>query len=103
MTFATDAEKNQIEARPRAVGKGKIIAQRIFIRLGRGAGTALGFDAVNVFLWNRDVREQRLVSRSIIAVGMIGRHGALIAPEKMRRVPRHPRAKSLARKHSIER
>src|SRR5204863_2639638 len=93
VTVVADTEKDQIEAGPRPAAERKKIAQDDLIRRGCALGTALGFDAMNVFSRNRDFREQRFMSHAVIAVGMVRGHRALISPEKMNPAPENPLAK----------
>src|ERR1051326_1020749 len=93
MARLAQAQKNEIEARQGPPGESEEIAQESFVSGGRFRGSALRLDAVDVRRRRRHARKQRLVGHTIVAVGMIGRHRALVAPEEMNAVPRDPRAK----------
>ena len=90
-----EAQQFDVEQRPRRIERlGAVIGfERALIGARGGGGVAAGRDAVDVLRRDRRVRQQRLARHAVIAVGMVPRDKALVAPEPMDAVPRHRLAK----------
>jgi len=97
MPVRAETEKNQVKAgifdrrilTQRARGLKERFAQGRFIRARRVSRRLFGENAVDILRGRVDARQQHLVSHAVVAVGVIGRDRALIAPEKMDAGPIH--------------
>src|SRR5450755_2388523 len=94
MSIRANSEQRHVEQRP--VGSKRVGAvEALHCCFVSGGGLlrryALGRDRVNVFAGDRDSRKQRGPNHPVIAVGMVMRNEALIAPEPMGAAPREAR------------
>ena len=82
MPIIAQPEQDQIKARPVRLGiekgpqAGLVLCSRLF-------GGQFAQDAVNVFFGDINLLDERQARHAVIAVGMLGRHAALIAPEQV--------------------
>src|SRR6266545_1208468 len=105
MAVLAEPEQGEIEQRPRGIQtilavealERRLVGCRSFLR-----GHALGRNRVDILARHRRDRQQRLVDHAEIAVGMVGRNEALVAPEPMHVVPRKPRHERRHGEHLIE-
>lgn len=83
MPVLADAEHDEVERR----GQDRFVSARgrIVIRIFRTR-------TVNLLHWHRNSIEQRLLRHPIIAVGVIGRHAALVTEEDVDERPGHVRS-----------
>src|SRR5690242_2458008 len=97
-----ETEKDQIETRRGICGSEKI-AQLLLVVGRRAVGVFLAGHTVNVLWRNFDFAEQRLVNHPVIALRMVRRHTALVAPKEMHAIPDNSRAKLRRGEKRIER
>ena len=74
---------------PEAIAQFRFVAGRGHVRL------QFTLHAVNLAWMERHVIEQGLAGHVVVAVGVVGGHGALIDPVKIELVPGHARAPGL--------
>ena len=91
----------QRDVEQRAVGSKRVGAvEALECRLVGGGGLlrrkAFRRHRMNIFRRDRDPRQKRLARHAVIAVGMIVRHEAFVAPEPVHAVPRKARRESPA-------
>ena len=83
------AEQDQIEARELAWRQGKKAAQSLLV--GQGCGPGVGFFGVNpeyILRAQGDLGQHGFIRHAVVAVGMVRRYVAFVAPEKTDFVPR---------------
>ena len=90
MAVGSHAQQEQVEARYVLDLEGEESPQLALVVGGDGRRRALlRADAVHVRGGDRRAVDQRLPRHAVVAVGVVGRHAALVAPEQVQRVPGH--------------
>ena len=73
-----------MESRETTVVELQVLSQHFLIVVGRAADIrSLGFHSVNVCLWNGHAEKQFTARHAIVAVRMVGRNSALVAPKNV--------------------
>src|SRR5690349_11144179 len=84
MTVRPHAKQDQVEARELFIGQAENFGQRSVVLSGSSSGIpVLSMNAMNILCRNGNPRDHRFIRHAVVAVSVIRRNMALVAPEEV--------------------